>query len=57
MKFPTVEPKVLDDIKFEEFLNERTKKLMGDIQGTQVVKTTNNEHINEDSFNLLRLLG
>ena len=47
----------MDDIKFEEFLAERTKKLIGDIQSTQVVKTTNNEHITEDSFNLLRLLG
>jgi serum/glucocorticoid-regulated kinase 2 len=47
----------LDDEKFEEFLEERKKKLLGDIQNTQVIKTTNNEHITEDSFNLLRLLG
>jgi serine/threonine protein kinase len=57
MKLPKVSPKVLDDEKFEEFLEERKKKLLGDIQSTQVIKTTNNEHITEDSFNLLRLLG
>ena len=57
MKLPKVEPRILDDEKFEEFLEERKKKLLGDIQNTEVIKTTNNEHINEDSFTLLRLLG
>lgn len=57
MKFPGVEPRFLDDSQFEEFLEQRRKKLLGDIQSTQVIKTTNNEQITEDSFNFLRMLG
>lgn len=34
MKYPKVEPKVMDDVQFEEFLEDRKKKILGEIQNT-----------------------